>query len=239
MDDAHKGDFVDLNLFRGVGEDPVYRPPVLTDRPRAWPLDHWAEAPRDLGYDDFSRHHWRGLRLLKDPETQAAYHNLLWELRPRTIIELGVYSGGSLVWFRDLTKLMALDCQIIGVDRDLARCQIPPSERTNIALYEGDSARLETLAPLRGATHPVILIDDAHANTFNVLAWAVDHVLVPGDYFIIEDMMEFWHRYSPRTLTSHLAAFRDVMALDMVYANACPQLDRGVLRRLPVQGQGA
>lgn len=239
MDDDFHKDFVDLNLFRGVGEDPVYRPPALTDRPRAWPLDRWADAPRDLGYDDFSRYHWRGLRLLKDPETQAAYHNLLWELRPRTIIELGVFSGGSLVWFRDLTKMMGLDCQVIGLDRNLARCQIPAGEMTNISLHEGDCAQLDTLAPLRAVAHPLIVIDDAHVNTFNVLKWAVDNVLELGDYFIIEDMMSFWQRYSPRTLVEYLAAFRNVMTLDMVYANACPQLDRGVLRRSAVEHQGA
>lgn len=232
MQDSFHRDFSDLNLFRGVGEDPVYHPPVLKDRPRAWPLDKWADAPRDLGFDDFTRCHWRGLRLLKDPPTQAAYHDLLWELRPRTIIELGIYSGGSLVWFRDLTRLIGIDCQVVGMDRNLSRCQIPRSEMSNIALHEGDCSAVESLEPLRAAArHPLILIDDAHCNTFNVMKWAVDHLLEEGDYFIIEDMIQFWHRYSPHLLTEYLAAFRDVLTMDMVYANSCPQLDRGVFRR--------
>ena len=126
MHDDFRKHFLDLNMFRGVGEDPVYHPPVLTDRPRAWPLDRWIDAPRDLGFDEFPHYHWRGLRLLKEPQTQSAYHDLLWELRPRTIIELGVYSGGSLIWFRDLTKLMGINCQVFGMDKNLAQCQIPP-----------------------------------------------------------------------------------------------------------------
>jgi cephamycin C biosynthesis protein len=231
--------FADLNRFRGVGEDPSYHPPTLTDRPRDWPLDRWAEAPRDLGYDDFANCHWRGVRLLKDPETQAAYHNLLWELRPRTIVELGVFSGGSLVWFRDLTRLMGVDCQVIGVDRDLSRCRIPEEEMDGILLHEGDCEELETLAPLRDVAHPLIFIDDAHSNTFNVMRWAVDNVLVPGDYFIIEDMIAAWARYSPNRLTEYMAAFRDELALDMVYANSCQQLDRGVLRRTDGQRPGS
>jgi cephamycin C biosynthesis protein len=235
MKQDFRRDFPDLNRFRGVGEDPAYHPPALNGRPRDWPLDRWADAPRDLGFDDFSRYHWRGLRLLKDPETQAAYHNLLWELRPRTIIELGVFSGGSLVWFRDLMAMMGVDCQVIGVDRDLSRCQIPDSEMSNITLHEGDLSALETLEPLRAVAHPLLVVDDAHCNTFNVLRWSVDHLLDEGDYFVIEDMMAYWHRYSPKRLTEYVAAFRDVMTMDMVYANSCRQLDRGVLRRSAVE----
>ncbi|GHH81065.1 hypothetical protein GCM10018793_37710 [Streptomyces sulfonofaciens] len=224
-------EFTDLNLFRGLGEDPAYHPPVLKDRPRDWPLDRWAEAPRDLGFSDFARYQWRGLRMLKDPETQAVYHDLLWELRPRTIVELGVYGGGSLVWFRDLTRLMGIDCQVIGIDRDLSRCRIPASEKSNISLHEGDCAAVETFEHLRSAAHPLLFIDDAHTNTFNIMKWAVDHLLEHGDYFVIEDMIPFWHRYSPRLLEEYLGAFRDVLTMDMVYANASQQLDRGVFRR--------
>lgn len=228
----YRRQFTDLNLFRGVGEDPVYHPPALKDRPRAWPLDRWAEAPRDLGYIDFPYYHWRGLRLLKEPATLTAYHDLLWELRPRTIVELGVYSGASLVWFRDLTKLIGIDCQVIGIDRNLGRCQIPPSEMSNIKLHEADCSAVEAIEPhLTAVRHPLILIDDAHANTFNIMRWAVDQLLEEGDYFIIEDMIPYWHRYSPNLLTEYIGDFRDVLTMDMLYANSCPQLDRGVFRR--------
>ncbi|WP_236648971.1 CmcI family methyltransferase [Streptomyces clavuligerus] len=80
--------------------------------------------------------------MLKDPDTQAVYHDMLWELRPRTIVELGVYNGGSLAWFRDLTKIMGIDCQVIGIDRDLSRCQIPASDMENITLHQGDCSDL-------------------------------------------------------------------------------------------------
>jgi cephamycin C biosynthesis protein len=236
MDDDYRRDFLDLNIFRGVGEDPVYRPPVLADRQRAWPLDRWSDAPRELGFAEFPRHHWRGLRLLKEPATQSAYHDLVWELRPRTIIEFGVYSGGSLVWFRDLTRLIGVDCQVIGIDKNLSRCQIPPSEMSNIVLHQADCAVLESFESVRAAAyHPLIVIDDAHCNTFNIMKWAIDHLLEAGDYFVIEDMIPYWHRYSPKLLVEYLAAFRDVLTMDMVYANACAQLDRGVFRRSVVK----
>ncbi|MDK1288225.1 CmcI family methyltransferase [Pseudoalteromonas umbrosa] len=226
-------DFKELNDYRGLGDNPVYVPPVLKDRPREWPLSKWAEAPESLGYCDFPVVQWRGVRLLKDPDTQSAYHNLLHEMKPKTIIELGVFSGGSLMWFRDLTKLMGLDCQVIGADKDLSRCQIPDSEMENITLHEVDCTKLETLQPLlEKVEHPVLFIDDAHRNTFNVMKWAVEGLLVKGDYFIIEDMIQSWHRYSPDLLEEYLAAFDDTLAMDMIFSNTCQQLEKGVFRRL-------
>jgi len=225
-------DFADLNRLRGLGEDPAYRQPILEDRPRFWPLDKYKSAPQDLGYNDFFAVGWKGLRLLKDPETQAAYHNILWELKPKTIIELGVYSGGSLVWFRDLAKTFGFDSTVIGVDIDLARCQIREDDMDHIRLIQGDCYHPEKLdfGKLQG---PILFIDDAHCNTFNVLKHViVNGILKAGDYFVIEDTMQLWKRYSPTMLQSHLKAFSGIMALDLLYSNSCPQLKEGVFKIL-------
>ncbi len=130
MGEDYHQEFADLNRYGGLGEDPAYHPPQLDDQLRAWPLDRWQEAPREPEYENLRRSHWRGVRMLKYPPTQAAYHDLLWELRPRTIIELGVYAGGSLIWFRDLAKLMGLDCK---VDRPrLESRQLPDTGRRDV-----------------------------------------------------------------------------------------------------------
>lgn len=84
------------------------------------------------------------------------------------------------------------------------------------------------------AEGPVIVIDDAHVNTFNVMRWAVESLLKQGDYFIIEKMIASWERYSPNLLAQYIGSFGDVLRMDMVYANCCPQLQRAVFRRSPV-----
>ena len=52
MDEASTDDdfakhFLDLSQFGGLGEDPVYRQPVLRGA-REWPLDRWTDAPATL-----------------------------------------------------------------------------------------------------------------------------------------------------------------------------------------------
>jgi hypothetical protein len=65
---------------------------------------------------------------------------------------------------------------------------------------------------------PVLLIDDCHANTFNVLRFAVNRLLGEGDYVVAEDTMALWRRYSPQALGQRMAAFTDVMVLDRQFA---------------------
>lgn len=215
-------DFADLHKFRGLGEDPVYRQPIVKDR--------FQPFPDITGYNDFFAVSWKGLRLLKDPDTQATYHNLLWELKPKTILELGVYSGGSLVWFRDLAKAFGFDCTVIGVDIDLSRCQIQDDDMNGIKLMKGDCNRPDQL-DFEKLEHPILLIDDAHCNTFNILKHVLTNdILKAGDYFVIEDTMPLWKRYCPKTLQSHLEAFCDFMALDLLYSNTSAQLKDGVFK---------
>lgn len=217
-------DFVDLHKFRGLGEDPVYHQQNLENR--------FQPFPDITGYNDFFAVSWKGLRLLKDPETQTTYHNLLWELKPKTILELGVYSGGSLVWFRDLAKSFGFRCTVIGVDIDLSRCQIREDDMQDIRLVRSDCNYPEQM-DLGKLEHPIMFIDDAHCNTFNILKHVlVNGIIKTGDYFIIEDTMPMWKRYSPKTLQSHLTVFSELMVLDVLYSNACAQLKDGVFKIL-------
>lgn len=228
----HDRTFSDLNKFRGIGEDPIFQPPTFTDRPRLWALDNWKIAPRTRGFSEFESIHWKGLRLLKDPETQATYQNLLWELRPRTIIELGVNSGASLLWFRDMSRAFGFDCHVIGIDIDTDNVRIPETEMENITIREGDCREPEVLQEFTDSLHPILFVDDAHCDTFNIMKWCINNLLHSGDYLVVEDMLPVWYRYSPRQLEENLSAFRKVLALDLVYSNACPQLQSGVFRCL-------
>lgn len=226
-----KTDFVDLNRFHGLGDESIFNPPTLT-RSRFWSLNRWKDAPRDLGYNPVPHSSWKQLRLQKSPETQSVYHDILWELHPRTIIELGVFSGGSLVWFRDLTKIFGLDCKVVGVDNDLSRCRIPVKEFEMISIHAADCNTPESLSFLQDAQHPILFIEATRCNTFNVLKYALKNILQVGDYIIIEDIMPTWNKNSPHHLQHHLSAFNDFLAMDLLYANVPGQLQDGVFKVL-------
>ena len=44
---------------------------------------------------------YRGCKLIKSPEDYVIYHQLLWHVKPQTVIELGTYTGGMAVWLAD------------------------------------------------------------------------------------------------------------------------------------------
>ena len=45
---------------------------------------------------------WKGLDLVKDPMTLTIYMQLIQNIKPKTIIELGTGHGGSTLFFRDM-----------------------------------------------------------------------------------------------------------------------------------------
>ena len=51
---------------------------------------------------------WKGVLLEKDPMQIAAYPMLIYELQPKTIIELGALKGGSAIWLADHLELLEI-----------------------------------------------------------------------------------------------------------------------------------
>ena len=56
---------------------------------------------------------YRGIPLMKGPDDMAdVFYQLLWYLKPATIIEIGAYTGGFTLWMSDLQALPN-KCQLI------------------------------------------------------------------------------------------------------------------------------
>ena len=127
---------------------------------------------------------WKGAALFKTVFEQSLYPMLLWELKPRTIVEIGSGTGASAVWLADQARAMDVDLRIISVDRT------PPAvERENIVFLEGDCFRIEQALPpqlLAALARPWLVIEDAHANVLNVLRY-LRAFLNAGDYLVVED----------------------------------------------------
>ena len=109
-----------------------------------------------------------------------------WVDEEITLLELGIYRGGSLKLWRDYFPRGA----VVGIDRKLPQ-NFRPGER--IQVFEGSHGNKRFLAEVANRTAPDgfdIIIDDAShigAKTRIAFWYLFDHHLKPGGLYAIED----------------------------------------------------
>jgi cephalosporin hydroxylase len=127
---------------------------------------------------------WRGAPLMKNVFDFAMYPALIAELRPRTIFEIGSGLGASALWFADTMAFSGTAGHVHSVDKVKASLEHP-----SVTFYQGDCAapdRLFDRELLRAASHPWLVVEDAHHNVAAVLE-QFHSCLLPGDYLVVED----------------------------------------------------
>jgi len=148
---------------------------------RPWELQSAQMAPSQGVYECL---HWRGMALFKTAFDFALYPMMLWEIKPRSILELGSGTGASAVWLSDVLSTFGVPGRVVSVD--LIK---PPIDCPGVQFISGDCNNIETVLPmdlLKGLPHPWVVIEDAHVNTGGVLRH-FRPLLRPGDYVIVED----------------------------------------------------
>ena len=138
---------------------------------------------------------YRGMDMLKGPLDTAVLSQLFWHVRPRTVIELGAFTGGSAIWMTDDLNNANIESNVFSVDIDLSL--LHPSAKTikppNLTFIEGDTREIEKVLPsifLAAQPHPFVLIDDAHEDFDRLMEHFHQH-LIPGDYILCEDTCPF------------------------------------------------
>jgi cephalosporin hydroxylase len=124
-----------------------------------------------------------GVPLLKNPFDLALYPMLLERVKPRTLIEIGSFSGGSALWFADLLR----ELRVISVDLN------PPAvEHPRVTFLQGDARELRaTLTPemLQSIERPLLVVEDSNhlASTTAAVLDFFDEWLRAGEYIVVED----------------------------------------------------
>ena len=85
--------------------------------------------------------------MLKDPLDLVIVQQLLWELKPRTVIEFGAYKGGSALWTADMLKMFGCKSRVISVDIDLSLLDPEAKKSPDVEFIEGDIMQVEKLFP--------------------------------------------------------------------------------------------
>ncbi len=129
-----------------------------------------------------------GVTTLKSPIDFWVYQELLFEIRPDFIVEIGNFRGGSALALAHLCDALGHG-NVIGLD--LSHEAVPDLVRQHprIRLVSGDAcASLPTVASLVAGGSVMVIEDSAHTydNTLAVLRTYAPLVTV-GSYFIVED----------------------------------------------------
>jgi cephalosporin hydroxylase len=173
-----------------------------------------------LGYS------YKGIDCFKCPFDLALYQRLIWNLKPRTIIEIGTWKGGSALWFADLMETYGIDGHLHGLDI----LEPPPLKNPRITFHRGDVMQLKNIFPLRWLEtlpRPFLVIDDC--GHFAEMTTAVlDHfapVMRSGEYIIVEDaigyemLVDEQYNGGPRAALKSFLARTDRFSVDHEYCD--------------------
>jgi len=124
---------------------------------------------------------WMGRPIIQYPQDIVAMQELIWQVQPDLIIEMGIAHGGSLIFSAAMLELNAAcggpaDAEVLGVDIDIRKHnreaieQHPMSNR--ISMIEGSSIDAEVIEEVKNRTSGkqkvLVCLDSNHTH---------DHVL--------------------------------------------------------------
>jgi cephalosporin hydroxylase len=130
---------------------------------------------------------WMGVRIIKNPLDTWIYQELIYNVQPDVILEIGSSHGGSTLYFANLLDLMGKGL-VISVDIDRSNYKV---EHPRIHAITGDSSAPEVEREIfelcRG--RKVMISHDASHYKEKVLSDLRRYSpLVPvGSYFVVED----------------------------------------------------
>jgi cephalosporin hydroxylase len=127
---------------------------------------------------------WKGLSLIKTAEDAAILPQLIQDLKPSTIIEIGSGSGASAIWMADHLKMNHIEGKVYSIDREKVNVSHP-----SVDFIQGDAKYLESLLSkekVMSFPHPWLIVDDAHTTLVPVLNYLYP-MMQNGDYVFVED----------------------------------------------------
>ena len=131
---------------------------------------------------------YKGISTLKCPFDLALYSLLIWNLKPKTIFEIGSNRGGSALWLADQLRAYGIDGRVWSYDLN------PVTEVSDplVTFCRGDAGKLEDILPdnvIGRLPRPFLVIEDSShlkRHSRSVLEF-FNKKMMPGEYIIVED----------------------------------------------------
>ncbi len=147
-----------------------------------WMLNHLYGAITE------SESNWMGVRCLKNPLDAWIYQEILFEVRPEVVVELGSAFGGSTLFLCHMLDLLQLDAPVVSVDHSHSSFA---AEHPRIEKVTGDTRDPAVVAKVGqiAAGRRGLVIHDAEHSADVVLEDLRNYgpMVAPGSYLIVED----------------------------------------------------
>ena len=132
---------------------------------------------------------WMGVPALKNPMDAWVYQEIVFELRPDWIVEVGNHAGGSLVYLAELCDLIDHG-KVLGVDnnRDEFWRSVITHKRVNTITGDAQAVFRDVSEYVAGSAVVLVIEDSAHTydHTLAVLR-TYSQLVTVGSYLICED----------------------------------------------------
>lgn|GEM_PF-1068771 len=132
---------------------------------------------------------YSGVKAVKNPFDFWVYQEILFEVKPDVIIEIGNQYGGSTLALAHILDHLGKGV-VVGVDVDHSKLADVVRAHPRISLITGDACRCLDAIKERVREHDKVLIieDSSHTyrNTLNILR-KFSSLVTLGSYFIVED----------------------------------------------------
>jgi len=164
------------------------------------------------------RYTYRGVPMIKNCFDLALYPLLLDRVRPKTIIEIGTFYGGSALWFADLSRNFGFETHIHTLD--ITRMHVLEDPR--VTFIRGSGRELEkSFSPslLAQLPRPLLVVEDAdhECPTTQAVLSFFHPILRDGEYIIVEDTMSA--AGARKALADFLAAHATDYEIDASYCD--------------------
>lgn len=165
---------------------------------RDWMLYHHHYVHQSYRYGGGElQQKWLGHDILKSPFDCWIYQEIIYNVRPDVILELGVMFGGASHFYASICDLVGHGT-VLGVDISLARVKEVRNRR--IEYIEGSSTSSEVFEKVRSRVEGkkvLVIADSDHekGHVLNELRLYAQFVPV-GSYYVVEDSLNdpmHWH----------------------------------------------
>ncbi len=135
----------------------------------------------------FNKCSWMGVPTVKNPLDAWVYQEIIFEVKPDVIVEIGSFKGGSTIYFAHLLDLLGKG-EVVSVDVDRTHYE---AQHDRIVTVTGDSSSDEVVNEVAGRCEgkTVLVVHDGdHAREQVAKDLATYSKFVsPNSYFIVED----------------------------------------------------